>query len=372
MNLKLIFDSTKNTDLFYKIGIEVPDPFFFLDFGSRVLIFLDRRELAAFRRENKNNKIKALPLEPLIEKSKKIKDKTGSENKVIFQIFKDYKLFKKKVIVPRYFPLDIADFLRSKGVKLKVETCFYPERSVKSQKEKEIIGKNILIVRRAFLKIEKILKDSSIKGKFLEYQGKILTSEFLKQEAEKVLLENKMMSVQGMIVSCGAHSAEPHHRGKGKIMSQKTIICDIFPRNKDNGYFGDMTRTYFKGKASKEILNMHDAVIKARSAVFKKIKHNAEISEIHKEAVKVFQDKGYDIGEKGFIHGTGHGLGLDVHESPFISSSSKGKLKKGNVITIEPGLYYPKIGGVRIEDVIYVTENGYENLTNHSEKMVIN
>ncbi len=370
MKPKVMFDSSKNSNVFHKVRFNVPDPFFLVDFGSRALAFLDRRDIGGFREES-NPEVESLPLESLIEKSKEIQDDTETVNKIALIIFKEQGFLGKEVLVPRSFPLDMADFLRSKGAIITPVPLLYPERSVKSEEEKLMIKKSITATRKAFLRIEHILSQSLIDGEKIFYKDNLVTSEYLKTEAERVLVEEGMMSMEGIIISCGPHSAQPHHQGRGIIRPHSSIICDIFPRNKETGYFGDMTRTYLKGVASKEILKMYESVLKAQEVALEIVKAGVKIKDIHEAVCEIFKSHGHEIGDRGFVHGTGHGLGLDIHESPLVFARSEGFLEKGNIITLEPGLYYPEHGGIRIEDVVYITNDGCENLTGHEKKLVI-
>jgi Xaa-Pro aminopeptidase len=168
------------------------------------------------------------------------------------------------------------------------------------------------------------------------------------------------------IISSGKHSALPHHEGSGPIKESSPIIMDIFPRNIENGYYADMTRTVIKGKPSKVLNDMFSAVKKGQALGVNLVKTGRDSSIIHNSIKDFFDKSGFptDFEKKnpdGFIHSTGHGLGLEIHEPPRVSVY-KEKLKTNQVITIEPGLYYPKIGGVRIEDTILVTKDGYRNL----------
>ena len=132
-----------------------------------------------------------------------------------------------------------------------------------------------------------------------------------------------------------------------------------------------MTRTVVKGRASDEFKRLYQTVLSAQKMAIKMIKPGIDTFDIHQAVENYFESKGYitdkiNKPKKGFFHGTGHGVGLDIHEYPMITSESgEGKyiLEQGNVITIEPGLYYLEIGGARIEDLLVVTENGYKNLT---------
>jgi len=185
------------------------------------------------------------------------------------------------------------------------------------------------------------------------------------------MLEEDLLNVEGIIISCGPHAAIPHHRGSGPLRPNETIICDIFPRYRGNHYFADMTRTYVKGAPSPELKKLYAAVFEAQTKAIAMVRPGIRFADVHEKCVEIFAKRGYHSGNKGFIHGTGHGLGLDIHEAPYVSKGQTGVFEEGHVVTIEPGLYYPKLGGVRLEDVVWVTKNGCENLTNYPKNFVI-
>jgi len=372
---KLIFASTRDSDMHYAVKTNIASSFFFLQIGRKKLAFLNKNEFGLIPQKTK---IKSLPLEKFIEEAKKLKfpphrraGKTSDRNKLAYLIFKKYKLMDRKVEVPIHFPLDMADFLRKNGAKLTPTFPFFPERSGKTREEIGYIKENLAHTKLAFRIIENILRRSKIKKNRIYHRNKILTSEFLKQEAEKALVEKEMFNLSGMIISSGKQTAIPHHDGTGPILPRQPIVCDIFPRHRKTGYFADMTRTYVKGKSTPEIQKMYGAVLKAQLAAMKKIRAGVSAKEIYNVAADVISKEGYDVGEKGLIHGLGHGVGLDIHEKPSLKPHSEDILEAGNVITIEPGLYYPEIGGIRIEDIILVTKNGCKNLTNYPKKFII-
>jgi len=186
-------------------------------------------------------------------------------------------------------------------------------------------------------------------------------------------------SPEGHIVAGGIHSAEPHEHGKGQLAKGVPIVIDIFPKSKISGYYADMSRTVCIGAPSPELQRMYRAVLDAQLLAISMIKPGVKCREIQETVDGFFVDAGYITSgkgkefkfEEGFVHSVGHGVGLNIHESPFINKNSNDVLEEGQVITIEPGLCYKTIGGVRLEDLILVTLNGYENLTNFPKRLII-
>jgi hypothetical protein len=162
----------------------------------------------------------------------------------------------------------------------------------------------------------------------------------------------------------------------GPLRANELIIIDIFPRSQKTGYFGDITRTVVRGRASEAARKLYDTVYQGQKIAFRKIRANAPTGDAHRAVQDFFEQQGYKTRRhhgrmEGFFHGTGHGLGLEIHESPRVGATSTGILKPGHVVTVEPGLYYPEIGGVRLEDVALVTNNGARNLTRFEKVLEI-
>lgn len=367
---KAHYASTGNSDMFYAVGARIADPFFLIEKDGERTIFLNALEIGAFKEKNRGG-LEVKPLEPLQNKARAIPGDGNGLQKLAYAIFEECGLLKTPIEVSRRFPLDVADYLRSRGVGLNVAAPFMPERAKKSSQEIAHIRTALGVTCDAFKLIEKILSDSKIAGDSLLYNGEVLTSEFLKREVDAFFYENQMEDTEGMIISSGKQASMPHHKGSGPIFPHQTIVCDLFPRHRESGYFADMTRTYAKGSPSPQVSEMYDAVKKAQDKAFELIRPGAKAKDIHNAAAQVIKDAGFDVGEKGFIHSLGHGLGLDLHERPNIGANSDDTLEAGNVITIEPGLYYAELGGVRLEDVVAVTGGGFENLMNYPRDFVI-
>lgn len=368
---KFLYASTRNGDMRWLVGMDILDPFFLLEKNDQKYIFLDHREIGVFKLKNKNTKISVLPLEEIIAEAQKNNDQTKISNKIAFYLLEKYAV-NEEIEIQTVFPLEMADYLRTKNVKLKIKEPFLPERLQKSTEEKNIIRENLRKTQKAFLRIEEILGKSKIENDLLIFENKPLTSEILKRESEMILLNEGMIDIEGMIISCGEHSAMPHHKGEGVIRPHQTIVCDIFPQHRDSAYFADMTRTYVKGQPSEELQKLYLVVAAAQELAISLVKPGRKIADLHRQVQQFFVEKGFHIGEQGFTHGTGHGLGIEIHELPYVNAADENAiLQVGNVVTIEPGLYYEKLGGVRIEDVVYVTEKDCENLTDYPRRFII-
>jgi len=281
------------------------------------------------------------------------------------------------VVVPNDFPLGTADGLREIDVAVQADTdgVIGSIRARKTDEEIEYIRETQHANEAAMARAEKLLAESHVEDGELVYDGEVLTSERIKQEIEIELLGHGC-ALDETIVACGADAADPHDRGSGPIEPDESIIVDIFPRSKETGYYADMTRTFCVGEPSETIEAWYDLTLEAQEAALDALEAGVSGSEVHAAVCDVYEDAGVptlradETAETGFIHTTGHGVGLDIHEYPRLSEQEI-ELEPGNVVSVEPGLYDPDVGGVRIEDLVVVTEDGYENFTEYPKRLVV-
>ena len=281
----------------------------------------------------------------------------------------------ESVAVPESFPLGTADGLRDLGVVVEADydAVVADIRETKTDEEVGNIRKAQRANEAAMARAEELLAGADVEDGTLVHEGGPLTSEFVKQEIETTLLRQGC-NLDEAIVACGADAADPHDRGSGPLEAGEPVIVDIFPTDKETGYFADMTRTFCVGEPSETVAEWYDLTLEAQEAALDAIEAGVSGSEVHDAVCDVYEGTGLptlradDSAETGFIHTTGHGLGLDIHESPRISEEDV-ELEAGHVVTVEPGLYDPEVGGVRIEDLVVVTEDGHENLTDYGKQL---
>ena len=282
----------------------------------------------------------------------------------------------RSVTVPGDFPHAVAKRLIKAGIKVIItKQALFPRRQVKSSKEIANITESqqaaVIAVRSA---IALIAKTSITNDGFLKLGTELLTSEAVRRLISQVLLDHGCFSRE-TIVAGGKHAANPHDVGSGPLPAHEAIVMDIFPQHLEHGYWGDLTRTVVRGNPSAKLKKMYQAVKAAQSAALAKVKPGVQAKSVHMAVVDEFSRRHYEtkIEEgipSGFIHSTGHGVGLAIHESPTIGMSTA-RLKSGNIITIEPGLYYPDIGGIRIEDTVVVTPTGWRYLVPCEKKFEV-
>ncbi len=283
----------------------------------------------------------------------------------------------RRISVPPMFPVAVARALEQDGIRINVlKGTVFPQREIKAPDEirkiKQTQSAAVAALRVACRQLASARIDKN--GRLRNKAGKALTAEMIRGTIHWVLHQKQCSAVE-TIVACGRQSADPHEKGHGAIKAGEPIVLDIFPQHQEHGYWGDVTRTVVRGTPSAEIKRMYQAVKGAQDGALGLVRDGALVSSIHKKVQSIFQKHGFetviDKGKaEGFIHSTGHGVGLEIHESPSIRDVPT-RLKKGNVITIEPGLYYRNVGGVRLEDTVVVTSKGWKSLAAYRRKLQI-
>ena len=368
----LMVGNSNNADLYYATRFFVSDQiaYFHTKNGAETLLVPDMERSRA-EMESRVSDIRSLNEFEYRSKVKDRKDAALAYSDCLSMILQ--KEGSRRVAVPRNFPYHIAQLLKEEGFSIEVvKSPFAGMRSKKGPSEVQVIKKVQDACNTAMeTAVEMIKKSEDVDGT-LNYHGFALTSDIIRKEIDIKLLEHGCESA-GTIVACGKASSNPHWEGTGPLRSNEMVVIDIFPRSKKEKYYADMTRTVLKGTPSEKMEGMYEAVLAAQNIAIEMVRPGVKCSDIHNKVCDVFKEKGYDTpsdnSSVGFIHSTGHGVGLEIHEFPFIGNNEE-LLEEGNVITIEPGLYYPDIGGIRLEDLILVTPDGYENLTEMEKRFV--
>ncbi len=363
----IIAASEVDSNLYYACRFMAPDPFVFLEAGGRKILLMSDLEVDRARQQARVDEVLSLS-----EWEAKAKQRWPQPRltDTLSLLLEDYGV--KAVEVPADFPLEAADRLRERGVTVQARPHpFFPERVIKSAEEVAAIEQAQRHTETALAAAIEVLRESVIRGDEVIHKGRPLTSEDLKKVVNVSLMENDCIA-EHTIIACGEQGVDPHNQGTGPIRPNQGIIFDIFPRSSTSRYFADMTRTVVKGKAPDELKRIYDAVLAAQLRGIELVKDGASGGAIHAEVARTMEARGYTTGvvdgrNQGFFHGTGHGVGLDIHEPPRISRVDY-ELKTGQVVTVEPGLYYPGRGAVRIEDMVLVEPTGCRNLT-RSPKM---
>jgi Xaa-Pro aminopeptidase len=278
----------------------------------------------------------------------------------------------ERASVPHTFPLEPADRLRREGIELSTDReLFEARRRVKSGAELDGIRRAQRAAEAGMSAARDLLRSARANGSALELDGEPLTSERVKRAIERVFSDHDC-SADEFIVAHGSQSAIGHHMGEGPIAPGEPVIIDLWPRDRHSACYADMTRTFVVGEPPPEIVEWHGLVLESLNASIAAIRAGVRDTDVNAVASEIFEARGLPTVrtkqpgvplEDGFYHGLGHGVGLEVHEAPVLGITSKDDLLAGEVVTVEPGLYRRGFGGVRLEDLVLVTEDGAENLT---------
>jgi Xaa-Pro aminopeptidase len=367
----IIAASEADANIFYATRFLAPDPFVFLWHGEDKILLMSDLELDRARAQAAVDAV--LPIRQYEERAKASGIERPTPVDALWELLQERKI--QSVLVPGSFPVEHADKLRQRGLTLLVKTePFFEERLVKSPAEVQAITAALRHTEAAMDAAISAIREAEGRDGLLWWQGEVLTSERIKRLVARQLLDDGLIA-QRTIVACGEHGCDPHNEGSGPLRAGHSIIIDIFPQDLGSRYFADITRTVVKGQAPDGLRRMYSAVGAGQDCALALIRDGADGETIHREVQETMEAYGFQTGEingrmQGFFHGTGHGLGLEVHELPRVSKV-KTTLRAGNVVTVEPGLYYPGVGGVRIEDVGVVTEDGCQNLTIYPKELEV-
>lgn len=362
---RLIYSASEtDANMLWATRFFATDPFIFFEKRGKRFLVMSDLEVDRARQQAKVDKV--LPYSDYVKKIQARGTPFPTAAQVLREVFKDLKI--SSVLVPSTFPLGLAEQMRKRRIKVRVQADpYWPEREVKTEEEVRNIRQSLEAAERGMESgIDAVRRSEIRKDGFLDLDGTPLSSEILKR------IINTTIMAQGFvpshtIVASSDQCVDPHNEGSGPIRANASIIMDIFPRSQKTGFFGDITRTVVRGRASERLKHAYRCVEEGQNIGFRRIRNGADAYQIHQEILQYFDNQGFKTGSingrmQGFFHGTGHGLGLDIHEAPGIGLRSRNTLRTGHVVTVEPGLYYEDMGGVRLEDVVLVREAGCENL----------
>jgi Xaa-Pro aminopeptidase len=359
----LVAASEGDANMLYAVGFFVPDPFIFFQHREKKFAVLSDLEIDRAKKQAHVHRVLSLSL---YQRKLRQLGKPVAMIDVLDLIFRERGI--RSLIVPANFSALLSDQLRAKGFSVQIKRDpFWAERETKNRVEVAQITESLRIARLGLEAGIRMLKRTRTKRDgYLYLNGTRLTSEMLKTAVNTTIMAQGWLPSH-TIISSGNQCVDPHHEGSGPIKADTSIIFDIFPRSQHNGYFGDLSRTVVRGRASDKLKEIYATVQAGQQIGYEQIRHGVNGKEVHQNILALFESRGFHTGRingrmQGFFHGTGHGLGLDIHEPPRIAPVDA-ILRAGHVVTVEPGLYYLGIGGVRLEDVVVVTAKGNRNLT---------
>jgi Xaa-Pro aminopeptidase len=364
-------DTVRSPELRHEVPVPIPDAFLYAEKGDRRVVILHSLEIPRVREEAPQLEI--VPLEQLGTDELFAQGKQAWEIELEVAVRACRELSIEQATVPPSFPVAHADHLRANGIEIAVDRDLFSNRR-RSKNETELQG-----IRRAQRACEAaldaarvLLRAAQPNGAGLEVGGEPLTCERIKRVIEDVFADH---DVEGsdLIVAHGPQTAVGHNSGSGQIAPNEPIVFDLFPRDKATGCYSDMTRTYVVGEPSDELKEWYTLVKQALDSSTADVKPGVNGNTLFREVCEHFQQAGYktqlnkepgEVLEDGFFHSLGHGVGLEVHELPYMGRTGQ-DLVPGDVITIEPGLYRSGYGGLRLEDIVVVTDDGHEVITDY-------
>ncbi len=371
--LLIVADSEHGADMLYAVGMFVPDPFIFLRSRGRNYVVMSDLEFDRARRQAPHCRV--LSLSRYQGKARSAGVRQPGLADVIALLLREKGI--RRVVVPRSFPHGLAADLQRRRIRVTAQRgSFFAERECKSAAEVKKISAALLMAEIGMAEAIQVLRRAKLgKGRRLVYHEVPLTSEKVRAVIDTAILQAGGLA-NHTIVAGGRQACDPHEAGHGPLRAHEPIILDIFPRSQTTGYFGDITRTVVRGRASEATRRLYDTVWQGQKLAFQAMRPGVPTKQVHQAVQDFFERTGYRTDRhqgcmQGFFHGTGHGLGLEIHESPRVGPTSADVLKPGQVVTVEPGLYYPGVGGVRLEDVALITRTRPRNLTRFEKELEI-
>jgi len=368
-------DSVSSANQRYLSGFVAEDPFVTLYAPPETVLFVNPLEYGRARTESRADAVRRGEDYDYRARADEVGPEDATHD-VLAAFLAEFDV--DAVSVPRRFPVWTADVLRERDVTVVPDTDDVVEdvRATKTDAEVEWIRESQRANEAAMHTAEALVADADVDADGrLRHDGEALTSERVRREIKATLLQYDC-SPTDTIVACGRAGATPHDTGSGPLRADEPIIVDIFPRSDETGYFADMTRTFVHGEPPVPVPEWYDLTLEAMDAAIDVIEPGVTGEAVDDAVCDVYEDAGYATLRQdatidtGFIHSTGHGVGLEVHEDPRLGQRG-GELEPGHVVTVEPGLYDPEVGGVRVEDLGVVTEDGFENLTDYPRRLVV-
>jgi Xaa-Pro aminopeptidase len=252
---------------------------------------------------------------------------------------------------------------------------FLQARLTKDDHEIAAVREVARVCEKAFERVRQVIQGGKLEGKKLKDAAGWVTIGRLRAEVRRVFFDAGLEEPHGNIIATGRDAGVPHNSGNDAdvLVEGKSIVIDLYPAQSGGGYYFDVTRTICVGRAPAELKELHALVREAVDRTVETIHVGAPGRSYQEKVCDLFEERGHktirqdERLEEGYVHGLGHGIGLEVHERPNLSGnlSNKDRIEAGALFTVEPGLYYPSRDvGIRIEDVIWVKPDGtVENLT---------
>jgi Xaa-Pro aminopeptidase len=356
----LIFgDTLRSPALRHEIPVSIPDPFAYAERDGRRFAFVNTLEVPRLRDLDAIELVsfEELGLDELIAQGI---DWHGRLRHLVLRGCRRIGL--EEALTPWDFPLEVADYLRENGLRLQAEQpLFDHRRRVKSPVELEGIRRANRAAAAGLDAVRARLREGEV------------TSEELRVEATRAITDRGALVPDEIIVSHGAQTAVGHEPGHGPVSPGEPVVVDLAPVDPESGCFADVTRTFCVGDPPDELVEYHRLCLEALELGLGAVRAGVAGTEPFRLVCELFAANGYPTQltknpgeplEEGFFHSLGHGIGLEVHESPYLGRNGE-ELVAGDVLAVEPGLYRQGFGGARLEDDVVVTAAGCERITDY-------
>ena len=360
-------DTLRHPNILWRTGFDAPDPVMYVEVGDRQVLLVGAMEYGRARKESRISDVR-MPDEAAWRKRYEANGEFDANAAAMADVLREFGA--EKARVEPDFPVAMARALELHDIAVEVDAnLFRTERRSKSPDEQEAVARTQAAAVASMRAARALLAAAEARDGKLWHDGEPLTSDLVIAAIEKELLAHNC-GTESTIVASGPQAADPHCSNSGHLDANTGVIVDIYPRDKGSHYFGDITRTYVVGDPPESWLRMYEAVKAAHQGALSMLRAGVTGREVHEAVCRTLYDAGFGATLDGFRregaatmnHGTGHGVGLEIHEAPRINSFG-GTLREGDVVTIEPGLYSPTDGSVRLENTVVVTADGYRELT---------
>lgn len=374
-------DSYRFPDIYHATRFLAPDALVVLERGEELVLLTNSLEEGRARKQSRATIIENVDAFGARELRAAMSPITDATATLIARFLAAHDA--KAIRVPQFFPLALADLLRGNGIVIGIAGDLDGRRRTKREDEIAALETTQRATEEAWqLGVDAIARSRARADGALELDGAPLTAERVRAIVEGALLE-RGCGAESTIIAPGTQAADPHQIGSGPLRAGEPVVMDIFPQHKESRYYADMTRTVSKGEPAPELARMYEVVKRAQDVGIRALRPGITGREVHEQVEDVIFRAGYDTlreGQRhrpddpvirGFIHGTGHGVGLEIHEAPSVGRGGTVPLLAGDVLTVEPGIYDPDLGGIRLEDMLVITPDGSRNLTRAPRQLVI-
>ena len=377
-------DSYRSPDIYHTTGFLAPDAFIALEDGDELVVLLNSLEFGRGKKESRATSVRNLDEFGFAELGQKGLDRDEVVGTIITRLLTERGT--TGVRVARYFPIGLADRLRAAGIAIEIDPDIDSRRRAKRPDEIAALEVAQRATEEAWaVGVDAIRRSTEGPLGVLMLDGEVFLAERLRAIVEGALLERGCNAPEQTITAPGKQAADPHANGSGPLHAREPIVMDIYPQHGASRYYADFTRTVSKGTPADAIVRMYEVVRRAQDAGIAALRPGVTGQEVHEIVEDIIFAAGYDTLRpghrhrpddpvvRGLIHGTGHGVGLEIHEAPSLGrgKASRVPLEVGDVVTVEPGIYDPDIGGVRLEDMLLITPGGSRNFTRAPRQLVV-